>query len=59
MAHLENCVYAGSQIKACVECEFVVNEQAPVLGPNCLQYDPSEEKPHGIGRKSVHSLKTT
>ena len=49
--HLENCFYDGQQIKACVECGLVVNAQAPWLGasPDCLLYDPSEEKPYGIG----------
>ena len=57
--HLENCFYAGQQIKACVECGLVVNAQAPWLGasPDCLLYDPSEEKPYGIGEVKCPSSK--
>ena len=50
--HLENCFYAGQQIKARFECRLAVNAQAAWLGasPDCSLYDPSEEKPDGIGR---------
>ena len=57
--HLENCFYAGQQIKAYVECGLVVNAQVPWLGanPDCLLYGPSEEKPYGIGEVKCPSYK--
>ena len=49
--YLERCNHDGQCIKACVQCELVVNAEAPSLGgsPDCFLHDPSEEKPYGIG----------
>ena len=58
VAHLENCFYAGPQMKERVECEFLVNAQAP-LQLQIVYFMTLVRRNHTVlGRKSVHFLKT-
>jgi hypothetical protein len=59
--YLEKCNHDGQCIKARVLCGLVVNAEAPWLGgsPDCFLYDPSEEKPYGIGELNAHFIKRT